>query len=201
MSNYQSLEKQTEACKFRLSYEFLLNDVPISFVPDRSLVVTAWSFVSSVSALQGCLLLARYKSHPMVMGWLLTWTPFKIDALGLISILGADEVDRSIGRLSRSCLTEYLPLISSFVIANDGIRSPIPGFVLYNISDGICATDLAGWFSRWLLSQDLTYNCTTLTINIRHPFRPPRDDPFLAAGIGMAICFVMTLLPALMGDW
>lgn len=137
----------------------------------------------------------------MVIRWLLKWTPFKIDALGLITILGADEVNRSIGRLSRSRLTEYLPLVSSFVIANDSIRSAIPGFALYNISDGICAFDFAGWFSRWLLSQDLTYNSTTLIMNIRHPVRPPGDDPVLAACIGMTISFVMILLPALMADW
>lgn len=103
----------------------------------------------------------------MVLGRLLEWTPFKIDAMGLVTILGADEMNRSIGRLSRSRITEYLPLVSSFVVASDSICSLIPGFELYNITDGIYTPDFAGWFSRWLLSQDLTYNCTTLTLNMR----------------------------------
>ena len=137
----------------------------------------------------------------MVIKWLLKWTPFKIDALGLVTILGADEINRSIGRLSTSRFTEYLPLVSSFVIANDSIRTAMPGFVIYNISDGICATDLAGWLSRWLLSQDLTYNCTTLAINVRNPICPSGDNQFMAAGIGMAVCFVIILFPALMADW
>lgn len=82
----------------------------------------------------------------MVIRWLRKWTPFKIDASGLVTILGADEVNQFVGRLSRSRLTEYLPLVSSFVIANDGITSAIPGFELYNKSDGIRATDFTGWF-------------------------------------------------------
>lgn len=142
-----------------------------------------------------------YSAHPMIIRWLLRWRLFKIDALGLVTILGTDEVNRFIGRLSRSRLTEYLPLVSSFVIASDGIKSAIPGFELYNVSDGICASDFAGWFSRWLLSQDLTYNCTTLTINIRQPIIKSCDGFKLAAGIGSAICFFIILMPAIMADW
>lgn len=132
---------------------------------------------------------------------LLGWAPFKIDARGLVTILGADEVNRSIGRLSKSRVTEYLPLVSSFVVANDGIRSVIPGFELYNISDGICATDFAGWFSRWLLSQDLTYNCTTLTMDTRQPMRPSKDSPVLAASVGITVGCTVIMMPALTADW
>src|SRR5271170_5883454 len=100
----------------------------------------------------------------MFIRWLLKWAPFKIDALGLVTLLGADELNGAIGRLSKSQLTEYLPLVGGFVIASDSIRSHIAGFTLYNVTDGICATDVAGWFARWLLFRDLTYNSTTLTI-------------------------------------
>ena len=137
----------------------------------------------------------------MIIGWLLRWTPFKIDALGLVTMLGADEVNKFVGRLSSSRVTEYLPLVSSFVIANDGIKSAIPGFELYNVSDGICATDIVGWFSRWLLSQRLTYNSTTLTINTRQSTSQSRDGCKLAAGIGGTVCFLIILIPIMISDW
>lgn len=37
--------------------------------------------------------------------------PFKIDALGLVTLLGAPEVNRHIGKLVRSRYLEYLPLL------------------------------------------------------------------------------------------
>jgi hypothetical protein len=137
----------------------------------------------------------------MAIKWLLKWAPFKIDALGLVTLLGAEEVNRAVGRLSRSRWTEYLPLVGGFVIASDSIRSPISGFTLYNISDGICATDVTGWFSRWLLFQDLTYNSTTLVISVLHRFNSPNDSVFPAACLGLGVSFVLILLPVLMTDW
>lgn len=78
----------------------------------------------------------------------------KIDALGLVTLLGAEEMDRSIGRLVPSIYLEYLPLLGAFVVAGNRFTTKKPGFVLYNISAGIMTTELAGWFSRWLQTQD-----------------------------------------------
>lgn len=33
----------------------------------------------------------------------------------------------------------------------------MPGFTLYNMTDGIKGVDVTGWFCRWLLSQHLTW--------------------------------------------
>jgi hypothetical protein len=136
----------------------------------------------------------------MTIKWLLSWTPFKIDAMGLVTVLGAEEVNRAVGRLCSSRITEFLPTVGSFVVVNDSIRYPIPGFILYNITDGICATDVTGWFSRWMLFQCLTYNSTTLTIDVLNSFNSPRNDMFLPAFIGMATIFTLIFIPALMTD-
>jgi hypothetical protein len=38
-----------------------------------------------------------------------TWSPFKIDALGLVTLIGTDEINRAVGRLSVNEVTEFLP--------------------------------------------------------------------------------------------
>jgi hypothetical protein len=96
-------------------------------------------------------------------GWakwnaLLKWSPFKIDALGLVTLLGAEEVNGSVGRLVRSTWFEYFPLLGAFVIAGDAFRSKVAGFNLYNITQGIHTTDMAAWLTRWLQSQDFDTN-------------------------------------------
>lgn len=137
----------------------------------------------------------------MSIKWLRGWAPFKIDALGLVTLLGAEEVNRSVGRLSKSYVTEYLPVVASFVFANDSFRSGIPGMEMYNISDGIIATDLAGWFSRWLLMQNITYNCTTLSINVRTPYAQQNKTSVLAISLGLAASFSVIILACLTSDW
>jgi len=73
------------------------------------------------------------------------WMPFRIDALGLVTILGNDRVDLVLGQLTHSSLTEWLPLLGAYTIVSNRIIEPLPGFNLYNITDGITASDLAGW--------------------------------------------------------
>jgi hypothetical protein len=80
-------------------------------------------------------------------------THLHIDALGLVTILGTEEIDLSIGRLVRSPYLEFLPLLGAFVIAGDRFTEKRSGFTLYNISGGIMTTEVAGWFSRWLRAQ------------------------------------------------
>lgn len=37
------------------------------------------------------------------------WQPFRLDALGLVTLLGADEVNNAVGRLVKSRWLEYMP--------------------------------------------------------------------------------------------
>ncbi|KAL9615724.1 MAG: hypothetical protein Q9160_009307 [Pyrenula sp. 1 TL-2023] len=129
------------------------------------------------------------------------WAPFKIDALGLVTILGAEEMNRKIGRLSISRTTEFLPLVAGQVIADNSFTSSITGFKVYNITDGIYATDVVGWLSRWLLCQKLTYNATTLTIGIIPSMFAAKVKVRQAALIGFSVLAAMILLASIMKDW
>lgn len=88
--------------------------------------------------------------------WLVlnTWAPFRIDALGLVTLLGAEEVDTCIGRLVASRWLEYLPLLGAYVIAGDQIKDRMPSFHLYNVSGGMYTPELSSWLTRWTLVQD-----------------------------------------------
>ena len=85
---------------------------------------------------------------------LLHWSPFKIDALGLVTLLGAEEINAAVGRLVSSAYLEGLPLLGAYVIAGDRFTEKVAGWNLYNISQGIHTTDLAAWLTRWMLSQE-----------------------------------------------
>jgi hypothetical protein len=88
--------------------------------------------------------------------YLLTWAPFKIDALGLVTLLGAADVNKAVGRLVRSRYTTFLPILGAFVIAGNDFTNPASaGYTLYNVTDSITTTILGGWFSRWLEVQPL----------------------------------------------
>ena len=96
---------------------------------------------------------------------------FKIDALGLITILGSRELDIALGTLRQGVACEALPTFAPYLAPGGYLTEPIPGFHLYNITDGIVATDISAWFSRWLVIQELTWSSTTLYISksiVRH---------------------------------
>ncbi|KAF2642223.1 hypothetical protein P280DRAFT_468656 [Massarina eburnea CBS 473.64] len=132
--------------------------------------------------------------------FVLSWAPLQIDALGMVTMLGADQVNTYIGRMTYSCITDMLPLLGTFVIAGNKFAEPIPGFVLYNITDGIIATDLAGWFARWLLCQDLTPSKSTIEITItKRPRRPAAAA--LAYTIGLCVVLPPILISILGHDW
>ena len=121
---------------------------------------------------------------------LLKWSPFKIDALGLITLLGAEEINASVGRLVRSRWLEYLPFLGAYVIAGNRFRQKEAGFNLYNITQGIHTPDLAPWLTRWMKSQDFVATRSF----VRWTVVPPRYRPFddvIAAGI--SICLVGVL--------
>lgn len=136
----------------------------------------------------------------MPLKYLLKWAPFKIDALAFVTLLGADEINRATGTLALNRIAEFLPLIGGHVIAGDSIRKPVSGFTLYNISDGICAPDVVPWLSRWLQSQHLTYNATTLTVGFVGPLSRKRRSPFWTVGLGIIVNIVLISFPIILRD-
>lgn len=136
----------------------------------------------------------------MLSDSLASWAPFRIDALGIVTLLGAAETDRSVGRLCSSWVTEFLPFLAAYTVANNQITGPLPGFVLYNITDGIMATDLAGWFCRWLLCQDLKYSTTTITITSVKP-RRRSFGWYISALLGLLLHSALIAMPFVIGDW
>lgn len=127
------------------------------------------------------------------------WAPFHIDALGLVTIFGADEVNKSIGNLVHSWVSEYLPVLATFVIASNDIVKSVPGFVLYNITDGILATDIAPWFTRWLQSYPLNYAATTITLKVDG--RPmPLAYQAISIMLGILATALLVIFTAIMRD-
>ncbi|KAI9860214.1 MAG: hypothetical protein M1813_006324 [Trichoglossum hirsutum] len=135
----------------------------------------------------------------MVLREFRRWAPFKLDALGLVTILGAEEVDQVLGQLTQNRYTDWLPLLGAYKIANNHITRPIPGFTLYNITDGIVATSLAGWFARWLLCQDLTWCASTIFI-MPHTMRQPPGLHVAAFVFGM-VSFTPIVFSSIIRDW
>lgn len=130
------------------------------------------------------------------------WTPFSIDALGLVTILGADEVDRAVGRLTRSFLTDWVPLLGAYTISSDRVTEAIPGFTLYNITDGISSTDISGWFGRWLLCQDLAFSTSTIRISVvHHGHQHDLARRICSTIIGMVTLAPILVMALLIGDW
>ncbi|EMD64023.1 hypothetical protein COCSADRAFT_89186, partial [Bipolaris sorokiniana ND90Pr] len=54
--------------------------------------------------------------------------------------------------------------LASHIYADNSITETLPGFVLYNITDGIKVMYLCSWFTHLLLCQDLCWQETTLEI-------------------------------------
>src|SRR5438045_2794544 len=91
----------------------------------------------------------------MAIKWLLKWVLFKIDAVGLATPHGADDVNRAIGCLSKSP-TDRVP--AGFVVARDSKRVTVPRFAVYNISNGIDATVITGspnWLRDGILGDNI----------------------------------------------
>ncbi|RMZ92132.1 hypothetical protein DV736_g600, partial [Chaetothyriales sp. CBS 134916] len=122
---------------------------------------------------------------------LLEWSPFNIDALGLVTLLGADEINAAVGRLVRSRWLEYLPFLGAYVVAGNNFREKEPGYNLYNITRGIHTTDLSPWFSRWIKSQ----NFTSTRSFVRWTVVPPRHRPLdVMIAVTISLCLVGFLL-------
>ncbi|KAF2437269.1 hypothetical protein P171DRAFT_437875 [Karstenula rhodostoma CBS 690.94] len=139
----------------------------------------------------------------------LNWSPFRIDALGIITMIGAEQVNSAIGRLVRSRYTEYLPLLGAFVFASDQFADAKSGFALYNLTAGIMTTDIAGWFSRWCMSQGFERSSSRVvwTVNDRSRRKkgclrgPQTADGVLASIIGTVVNATLLAITILQGDW
>ena len=127
------------------------------------------------------------------------WSPFQIDALGLVTLLGADEVNQSVGTLQHRRFTEYLPLLAAFVIAGDRFVTEQPGFVLYNLTDGITSTELKGWFTRWLMSHKIN-NATTVLEWKTNP-KQSRLKDLVAPMLSFVLVMPLLVITVLVGDW
>lgn len=141
-----------------------------------------------------------YPWHGKLTSWA-EGTGLHIDALGLVTLLGAEEMDRSIGRLVPSLYFDFLPLLGAFVVAGNRFTEKKSGFTLYNVSEGIMTTELAGWFSRWLQGQEL--HRVRSIIHWEVGDRPPRWRSFL---IGLLLISVpahgtLIALTVLAADW
>ncbi|KAF7513249.1 hypothetical protein GJ744_010645 [Endocarpon pusillum] len=134
----------------------------------------------------------------------LEWSPFRIDALGIITMIGSDQVESAVGRLVNSRYVEYLPLLGAFAIASDQFADARSGYALYNITDGITTTDLAGWFVRWCSAQKFAKSDSTVRWSVdTRPWSLERywRDRLTATLICIVTNGFLVALTILQGDW
>jgi hypothetical protein len=130
------------------------------------------------------------------------WNPFKIDALGIVTLLGAEEVGFAFGRLADNHPSSFLPTVGSYVFAANSHTTPIPGFQIYNVTESIYTTDVPGWFSRWLLSRDVKSNATKF--NVSYLEKSDRSSALricIAISLGIVSHAPTMILSVLIWDW
>jgi hypothetical protein len=140
----------------------------------------------------------------MPLHYVLKWQPFRIDALGLVTMIGSEQVNTVVGRLVTSRYTEYLPLLGAFVLASNQFTDAISGFEIYNLHSRIKTTDLAGWFQRWCLAQNFNRASNTVKWTVQDEsdtLRRSRLETLLAALIGLVANGGLVALTVLQGDW
>ncbi|KAI1441572.1 hypothetical protein F5Y02DRAFT_399168 [Annulohypoxylon stygium] len=144
----------------------------------------------------------------MPLAYLSNWEPFRIDALGLVTLIGAEEVNRSVGRLVQSRYTKYMPLLGAHLIADNQFTAMTSGFQLYNVSDAITTPGLSAWLTRWLSSQDLKMSTTVFEWSVAPgKSRETKSgcgkawDTLVAALIGFLTLGGSFALAVAMGDW
>ena len=135
------------------------------------------------------------------LGYTARWSPFRLDALNLLTMLGGPEMSQAIGHLAFNRVTEFLPILGAYTVPSNDFTLPMSGFNLYNISDSIVSNSFAGWFSRWLLAQNVSENNSCIVWSVHH--KAPRKNSviWLALLIGMVVNCITTLVPFLQGDW
>ncbi|GIK05564.1 hypothetical protein Aspvir_009677 [Aspergillus viridinutans] len=139
----------------------------------------------------------------MIYPWkvLSSWAPFKIDALGLVTLLGADEVNTSVGRLAPSYWMEFMPLLAGFVFAGDRFRSKQASFTLYNVSSGIVTGNIASWFTRWMQTQDFERSRSLVYWEVQAIPRKSWGNFIVAVIISFAVTGLLIAMTILASDW
>lgn len=131
---------------------------------------------------------------------LTNWEPFRLDALGLITLLGAEDIDQWVGRLVPSRWVEYMPLLGIYVIAAGRFQRKAPSFLLYNISQGICTTDCAAWFTRWVQCQNFQATRSIVYWETARKRRNQWVDHLIAASVSSCIMGFLVLMNILSRD-
>lgn len=129
------------------------------------------------------------------------WSPFQIDALGLVTLLGAEEVSAAVGRLVPSKYLEYFPLLGAFVIAGDRFKEKNTSFNIYNITQGVHTTDMACWLTRWMLAQDFEKNRSIVHFEVADKPRSVWKDQLLAGSISFVFTGFLLVMTILSEDW
>ena len=130
------------------------------------------------------------------------WAPFKLDALGIITLLGTESLRQSISSLVHNGFAEYLPLLAPQIIADNTITNTVPGFALYNITDGVYAIDLSAWWTRWLTCQAFNWNTTVLDVNALPQKRSlVTTSWFVMLCLNAVIDAAIIIIPVLLDDW
>ena len=109
-------------------------------------------------------------------------------------------MDQSLGSLVHWQFTEYLPFLAANIIAQDAFTQAVPGYILYNISDGIVAVDVTGWFCRWALAQTFSWHSSILFMSNKRP-KPGQEGSarsLLLATLALCPCLAVAFLT---GDW
>jgi hypothetical protein len=158
-----------------------------------STAYTAFAFAAALSSLIFRIIMAS----PINIK---NWSPFKIDALGMVMLLGADAIRKSTGRLVYSPF-EYLPFLAGHIFADNSVMEPIPGFELYNVTEDFKPTDLSAWFTRWLSCQKLSYNSTPLRIQAVHHVPGPQTEQWLGIGLAVIVNAFLIIWPMLIEYW
>ncbi|KAJ0417481.1 hypothetical protein BJY00DRAFT_315776 [Aspergillus carlsbadensis] len=128
------------------------------------------------------------------------WEPFQVDALGLITLLGAEDVDTWVGRLVPSRWMEYMPLLAMYIIAGDRFRRKTPSFLLYNITRGVHTTDCAAWFTRWIQCQDFEGTRSIVYWEARETPRNQAFDHLCAICVSLVFTGLLLISTILAGD-
>ena len=136
-----------------------------------------------------------YRDYFSLTG-LFNMPPFQLNALGLLAMMFGKEMDIALGSLVPNW-AEMLPSFGLYVLANNDTLKLQSGFTLCNVTDGIAATDISSWFTRWLMSSPLTYAATTIRLRARDPSPEPSDtDSISPRTIAGAFALFMFFLPA-----
>lgn len=122
-------------------------------------------------------------------------------------MLGAEEIDASVGRLLPSRYVEFLPYLGAFILAGDRFRTKPSGFTVYETKGGVKSTELSGWFARWLKGHDFHQVHHRVDWKILNASaqcavrRKLRRSKLMSSCIGFVFNGILLTASILAGDW